>query len=79
MERVSDGNPVTLMYACGELLSCRNIIGLAQIMDMGDQLDLKSTRLLTPHWSCESLELIIKEPTDQPYNLDSLNKPLVAV
>ena len=47
-------------------------------MDMGYQLDLNSNRLLTPHWSCESLELIPMEPTNQPYNLDSMNKPLVA-
>ena len=66
------------MYAFGELLSCRNITGLAQLMDVGAQLDLKSMRLLTPNWSCESLELILKEPTNQPYNFDALNKSLVA-
>ena len=64
--RVSYGIPVTLMYACGELLSCRNIAGLAQLMDMGAQLELKLMHLLTPNCSCESLELILKEPTDQP-------------
>ena len=47
-------------------------------MDMGAQLDLNSMSLLNPHWSFESLELILEEPTNQPYNLDALNKPLVA-
>ena len=47
-------------------------------MDIGDQLDLKSVRLLNPHWSCDSLEIILKEPTNHPYNLDALNEPLVA-
>ena len=76
--RVSDGSLVTLMYACGELLPCRNITILVQLMDTGDQLDLNLMRLLTPHWSCESLELIRKEPTDHTYYIDSLNEPLVA-
>ena len=75
--RVSDVSAVTLMYACEELLSCHNITELAQIMNMGAQLDLKSMRLLTPHWSCESLELILKEITNQPHNIDALNEPLV--
>ena len=76
--RVSYGITVTIMYACGEFLSCRNIPGLSKLMDMGAQLDLKSMRFLNPHWSCKSLELILKEPTDQPYNIDSLKDPLVA-
>ena len=57
---------------------CRNITGLYHLIDMGAHLDLKSVRLLTPHWSCDSLELILKEPTDQPYNIDALNKSVVA-
>ena len=75
---VSYGSAVTLVYACGELLSCRNITGLAHLIDMGDQLDLKSMHLFTPHWSFQPLELILKEPTDQPYNIDALKEPLVA-
>ena len=51
---------MSLMYVCVELLSCRNITGLAQLMNMGAQLDLKSMRLLTLYWGCESLELILK-------------------
>ena len=70
-----DGIPVYMLFACGECLSIRYIVGLPTLMDMGPStIDLPSLRLLCPKWDVQELALKISVPNDDPLPID--NQPL---